>query len=104
MSLEGINVGEYGIAIELTAKDKDDASVLDISAYNTLTVIMQAPGGDSVERTGSFVTDGTDGKVEFTPQSGDFSEEGEYKYQLVLGVNNIVVKSLVEEFYVEESL
>lgn len=104
MSLEGLNVGEYGNLIELTVKDPETGQAADISSYTDLSVKCKSESGKEVTRDATFVTDGTDGKLEFTFEDGDLDEEGEWKLQAVLGATGRLTKGRILEFYVKESL
>lgn len=95
--LEGLFVGEFGDIITITLVDDDNVAV-DISSY-TGTITVKAISPDelkTVSWTGAFSTDGTDGKVKFTPADGDIDREGDWKAQVKLTISTTnVAKSYV---------
>jgi hypothetical protein len=70
--------GDYGYDIELTVYDPDGETVKDISSYTTSQEILfiSPKGKHAVLKTAAFVTDGTDGKIDYQRASGDFDELG----------------------------
>lgn len=77
MSLAGIHVGDYGHSITLTFLDIDTGSAADISAYTTgQSMTLEDPAGVQSSVTAAFVTDGTDGQIDYTVASGLFDQAG----------------------------
>lgn len=70
MSLENIVAGDYGQAIELTMLDSDTELAADISGYSTIQMIFTDPDDVSVTKTAAFKTDGSDGVISYTVESG----------------------------------
>lgn len=71
-------VAQVGLTIEITVKDENDA-VYDISSATTKNVLLRRPDGTLVTLTGSFTTDGTDGKVQADTDANTFNTAGAYR-------------------------
>jgi hypothetical protein len=75
-----IFVGDTGTNIVVTIKDQDNA-VIDVSAALTLEIKMRRPDGTKITKTATFTTDGTDGQIQFSSLSTDFTIKGIYQFQ-----------------------
>ncbi len=77
--IANVVVGTFGTKIVLTMVDANGV-VVDVSAYDgTLTVKFRKP--DSAETqtfTLTFDSDGIDGKLKFTPVTGEIDKVGEW--------------------------
>ena len=71
-------VDDYGITIQLTVKDSSGVAI-DISSASTKDIILVKPTGVSLTKSGSFVTDGTDGKLKYTTIAGDIDVVGQWR-------------------------
>ncbi len=80
MSCAEIHVDDIGTIFTVTIVDQDDA-VVDISLYSPKQLIFTKPDGTRVEQTASFTTDGTDGKIQYTSESGDLDQPGLWQLQ-----------------------
>lgn len=77
MSLDKIIATDYGQVIELTFIDVDTAAAADVSTYTTAQqMIFTSPAGTETTKTAAFKTDGTDGIIDYTVESGLFSAAG----------------------------
>lgn len=103
--IKGLVVGQYGEAISLTVIDKNGNAV-DISAYTSgITVTLRDPKSlKTLSYAGSFVTDGTDGKVRFTPASGDLDRYGIWEGQIKLDKASASAYTRVFDVEVEKKL
>lgn len=104
MSLNGLHVGKYGIVVTLTLNDIDTSTAADISGYTTRTVKLKPPSGVVKEKTASFVTDGSDGEIKFTIESGDIDAAGRWRLQVVLSNANSQLPSEIVDFSVGREL
>jgi len=69
--LRGAAVGEYGKTYVVTLKNFEDESQ-DASAYSNLNLYFRSPDGTkTVNCTGAFVTDGSDGLLSWSFDSSD---------------------------------
>lgn len=100
MSLDLIYEGDYGQPIEMTIKDVDTGQAADISGYSSLQeLVFTKPDGSVVAKTAEFVTDGTDGKIDYTTESG-FLTEGFWEVVGRVAAGAAVLTSEVHRFKV----
>ena len=76
-----LHVGDVGTAIVITVNNQDGTPV-DLSSFTNLVLIIKRTDGSIVERTCIFVTNGTDGKVQYVSTINDFTVQGNYKFQV----------------------
>lgn len=103
--IKGLVVGQYGESISLTVVDKNGNAV-DISAYTSgTTVVLRDPKSlKTLSYGGSFVTDGTDGKVSFTPSSGDIDRPGTWEGQITLTKAAATARTRVFDVEIDKAL
>lgn len=103
--IKGLVVGQYGESVSLTVVDKNGNAV-DISTYTSgIAVVLRDPKSlKTITFSGSFVTDGTDGKVRFTPTSGDLDRPGTWEGQISLTKAGTVARTRVFDVEVEKAL
>ena len=68
MAVEEIHVGNIGTVFEVTLY-ANASDLLDVStavAAGTKEIIFSKPDGTTVTNTAAFVSDGTDGKIDYT--------------------------------------
>lgn len=93
--LENVIVGNFGQKIVLTLQDSGGTAV-DVSGYTgTNTVTFRKPDGVPQQFTLSFDSDGTDGKVKFTPASGEIDQKGDWIGTIELKVGATVISRSV---------
>lgn len=99
------HIGDIGTVITLTIVDQDGTAV-DVSTATTKEIHLQPPSGDAVQKTASFTTDGSDGKIYYTTASAsDLNVAGTWEAQayVVLSGGN-TWKSTIKEFKVRANL
>lgn len=69
------------IGIRFTITIQDDGSIVDISAVTTKEILLKKPCGTLLEKSATFTTDGTDGKMYYDSISGDLDQIGSWKIQ-----------------------
>lgn len=78
----GIHVGDVGTQFTLTITDANNVSaVFDISAATLLQMTFVRGDGTSITVTASFVTNGTDGKMQYVSILGDIAVSGNWQVQ-----------------------
>lgn len=77
-----VRVGDQTF-ITITIKD-EDGSPVDISGAGSIILNIRKPDGSILEREPTLVSDGTDGKVYYQVQSGEFDSSGLWKFQVIL--------------------
>lgn len=103
--LNGVVVGEYGKTITLTMKDSS-GNVQDISTYtSTKNVTAKPPSGyKTVTATASFLTDGSDGKINFSFADGDIDQAGLWECTVTLEKTGARVRSEMFTMEVSEAV
>jgi hypothetical protein len=79
MAQDEIHLNDIGTVFTITLMD--GTSIVNISAATTKIITFGKPDGTSVSQTGTFTTDGTDGKIYYTVVSGDLNQCGWWKIQ-----------------------
>lgn len=99
-----IHVGQFGFPIRVRFK-KGPRQVLDISAFETVQLLLTSPGGTTSTKTLS-VTDATQGEAEYEPDSASIlSAAGQWRAQGKLtDGSDAVWYSDVVNFKVESNL
>jgi hypothetical protein len=99
-----IHVGDIGMAFRATAVDQDGVPI-NVSNY-TIKFLFKKPDGTVVQKNGSFVSDGIDGKVQYITLAGDLDQKGTWKMQVRITnpSNTIKLSSLVKSFAVVENV
>ncbi len=83
----------------------DNGVIVDISSATTLTVTLRAPDGTVTSYAGSFVTDGTDGKIKYKALLNvDLFMEGCWTIQVFAVISGWTGHSDVESFHVAGNL
>lgn len=80
MAAGEIRISDIGTVFSGTIKDNNNA-IVDISGATTKQIILLKPNGTVIQEAASFVTDGTDGKLSYTIQSGDLNICGIWQIQ-----------------------
>jgi hypothetical protein len=103
MSLKKMVAGDYGHVMDLTVYDVDTEAAADVSSYTTIQVEFKDPGGTVTTKDAAFATDGSDGVVRYTTASGDIHVAGEWAARVKLSKSGAVLRSVWEEFTVEDA-
>lgn len=103
MSLDNIVEGTYGQYFEVTVVQ--DGTAKPVSEYTTAqTFILLTPTGTIKTKTGEFTTDGSDGKVRFLIEDGDFDDAGIWRVQVQLEKGDAILPTVFKSFKVHEHL
>lgn len=84
MSFADIVKDDFGQPAEITFIDTDSTTgaAVDISAYSTTKQMLWTdPDGAVSTKTATFVTDGTDGKIQYTTEDGLLNAFGDWTVQ-----------------------
>ncbi len=99
--METLRRNDSGTTIILTLKEA--GVVVDISSASPKRIEIRKPSGAVVQRTGSFITNGTDGKLYCQVTSGDLAELGIYRAAMRLTIGSWSGHSSSLLFKVEET-
>jgi len=75
-----VHNGDIGTIFRLTITDTAGAAI-DVSTATVKYINFQDPSGVRMQKTASFTTDGTDGKIQYTTVSGDIDSVGTWQIQ-----------------------
>jgi baseplate upper protein BppU len=103
--ITGLVVGQYGTALQFTIVDANGSAV-DISSYATAkTAYLRSPYDNKlVTHDATFVTDGTNGQIKFTPATGEIDRPGLWTLQFKLATASAVVYTSIASVLVERAL
>lgn len=71
-------VGDFGLALRITVADAAGDSI-DISSSTAREFEIEDPQRNTTTVVAVFITDGTDGRLQYVLQAGDLDEKGEWK-------------------------
>lgn len=111
MSDNIFRLGDYGtISITLIVVDRTTNDPIDISTSTDRVFVFQPPRGlPLIEKTPVYVTDGTDGKLKYTVETGLFDKTnsnlaGKWKVQAVITFDTGEITTDPAEFEVMKVL
>lgn len=101
--LSVFSYGDIGTVIRGTIYDEAGA-VQNISDATVKRFIFKKADGTVIQRSGSFYTDGSDGKIQYTTVSGDLNSAGRWRVQPYVETPDGSWTGDTEEFFVENTL
>ena len=78
-----LHVGDVGVAMQSLIKDQK-GNIVNLSIASGIQFVFFKPGNPAYSVSGAFVTDGTDGLVQYITTSTDFTQAGEWKMQVYI--------------------
>jgi hypothetical protein len=96
--VEEVHLNDIGTVFRVTLYDGED--LLDCSAALDIKIIFQKANGTRVEKDAVFMTDGTDGIIQYVAVDGDINVIGNWKIQGYIQLPSGKWKSNVEKFKV----
>ena len=95
---------DVGTRVKVKIVD-ENSNFIDISSASELLLLFKKPGIDTpVQKTASFMTDGTDGWVEYVMQADDLDTIGTWKIQGRVTLPTGVWSSTIKTFKVFKNL
>jgi hypothetical protein len=101
--MANLHVGDYGTHFIATVKDPAGI-VIDVSESTNITFTYKKHDKTTIEKTGTFNTDGKDGKVLYVTQAGDIDQAGTWNVQVTLLFPDGGWSSSIASFTVEKNL
>lgn len=100
-----IYAGNWGHTHTITIQD-EDGTVVDLSSAATRSILFRDPSGNVATKTGALVSDGTDGKIEYTVTDGDVvdDEAGGWRRQAQVVFSDGSYYTTDEEYTVHQAL
>ena len=103
MSINEIHKGDIGTVFQLTIKDQDDA-VVNLSTATTKKILIKSSNNSISEKTGEFLSDGSDGIIKYTTIENDISKIGIWSIQAKVIFVTGTWYSDIQEFKVYDNL
>jgi hypothetical protein len=82
LSANQIHVNDAGTVIQITVKDGD--AVVDLSLATIKQFVFGRPDKTTFSVTAAFVTDGTDGKLQYVTTATTLDTNGEWNLQVIV--------------------
>lgn len=103
MACNTVQKNNVGTVFRVTFKDCDLA-VINISTATTKEIIFRDHDGTTTNKAGAFATDGTDGVLDYTTESGFLAEAGTWSIQghVVIGTQDFYTE--IDTFTVIDNL
>lgn len=99
--MASVRLNDIGTIIILTLRE--GGAIVDISSATSKFIQIRKPSGDIANRTGNFLTNGTDGKLYCVVLDGDLDELGVYRAAMHLTLGNWTGNSTSLRFTVENT-
>jgi len=98
----GIHVGDIGTRFIVTVRD--GTSTVDMSAATVKQLIFVKPNKEKLTKSPTFVTDGTDGELQYITVEGDLDRAGTWQLQVYLSMPTWTGHSGIDDFIVWDNL
>lgn len=99
-----IHIGDVGTRFMFTIQDCDTAVPVDVSTAASVEIIFKKADGSTLNASGAFLTDGTDGKVYYDTVDEDVDKVGYWKVQGVVNFTDGKFYSDIHKFQVFDNL
>lgn len=98
-----IHEGDIGTVFRGTITDQD-AAIVDVSGATTQEMIFEKPDGSFITKTTVFMTNGTDGIIQYTTIAADLDLFGPWRVQTHVILPSGEWKSDIQSFTVVRNL
>lgn len=98
-----IHQNDIGTSFLVTIKDENSV-VVDVSTAVTKNITFRKPDGTLSVKTASFVTDGTDGQIEYVTVAGDLDSHGKWSLQAFIDFGSTEWYTDIAKFTVYNNL
>ena len=103
MGANEIRKNDVGTVFTGTIRDSDN-NIVDLVTAITKQIILLRPDGTNLTADASFYTDGTDGVLTYTTQSGDLNMCGKWRIQWYVTLDTGNWKTDIKTFKVYDNL
>ncbi len=97
-----VHVNNIGTNFDLYVKENGNS--IDISGATSKQIIFGKPDSSKLTKTADFITDGTDGGIRYTTQSGDLNTVGIWRIQAFIAISGGSFYSDIQSFQVLPNL
>lgn len=98
-----IHENAIGIAFNVTLVTTE-GNAIDISSATTKQLWFQDPNGTNYTKTANFLTDGTDGQLQYISESGLLTPPGKWRLQAYVALTSGSYPSEIQSFKVKGNL
>lgn len=98
-----IHLNDIGTLFQATILSSSGTPI-NLSLYDEKKFIFKKPSGENYEANSSFVTDGSDGKLQYNMASGVLDEIGTWQLQVFLRIASTQNYTEVDKFKVNSNL
>ena len=102
MATQEVHLNDIGTSLRVTIEE--DGTALDISTATTKQILIVKPSMTKLTKSAVFVTDGTDGMIEYVTIANDLDELGTYNIQGYIVMSGWAGHSEVKQFKVYSNL
>ena len=102
MAANEIHINDVGTKFLVTVTD--GATAVNISSASTKQLIFKKPSGAKLIKATSFVTDGTNGEMQYSVAADDLDEAGTYKLQGKVIISDGTFYTDIQTFKVHRNL
>lgn len=101
--IKEVQLDSVNLAIIISVIDQD-GNIVDVSSASTKNILIKKPDRTVLTKTGVFVTDGTDGKIQHLTIAGDLDQLGIYEAQGDIVVGSTDIPTVVSKFKVVRNI
>jgi len=76
---EQVSILDIGTALRVEVQENNAA--IDVSTSTARSIELTKPDGTIESKTAAYVTDGTDGQIEYITLAGDIDQRGRWQYR-----------------------
>ena len=99
-----LQVNDVGIQLITTIKNSDGVTPINLSTATNLTIYIYRPDSELIVGPASLVTDGTDGRIQYTTQTTDLTVPGIYRIQATYQIGGNLKHTDRSVFCIEPNL
>lgn len=103
MAYRTIHKGDKGVVLVVTFYD-EDGDALDVSSATTIEMHFKKPDGETAVVTAAYVSDGSDGQLEYTTLAATLDQAGTWQYQGYIVTAALDIVSVRDEIVVQDRI
>ena len=95
-----VRVGDIGTVVRITIVDENEEA-MNLSTASSKLIYLRKPNRDVLTKTASFYTNGTDGILQYTAVTGDWSVAGHWAVEAKVVIGTATYNSEIGSFLVK---